>query len=320
MKRLLNVHEAPIILFTLLIGILFTIISPEFLQLDNAKLILDQNTSSAIVAIGMTMVILLGGIDLSVGSVLALTATSVGLFLSHGMSPWLASLLGIGIGILCGMFNGYFIAVLNIPDIIVTLASMYIFRGLAVGISGGTWMTNFPPGFQFFGQGQVLGISFPLIVTVILIIGFIFLLKFTRFGRRIYAIGGNKAAAKLAGVSIPRTKFMVYVFSGMLVGIAAVIFASKVGSVQASTAGSNLSFEVMAAVLIGGGSIFGGTGTIAGTAVGILLMGIIKNGLVIAKVSPFWVDATTGFLIILAIAINTLQYVRQNKRKGGELI
>lgn len=320
MKRMLNIHEAPIIVFTLLVGLLFTLLSPEFLNWDNAKLILSQNTSNAIVAIGMTMVILLGGIDLSVGSVLALTATSVGLFLSHGMSPWLASLLGVVIGVVCGMFNGYFIAVMNIPDIIVTLASMYIFRGIAVGISGGTWMTNFPAGFQFFGQGEVIGLSFPLLVAVLLVLCFIFQLKFTRFGRRIYSIGGNSGAAKLAGISIPRTKFMVYVYSGMLVGVAAVIFASKVGSVQASTAGGNLSFEVMAAVLIGGGSIFGGVGTVAGTIVGVLLMGIIKNGLVIAKVSPFWVDATTGFLIILAIVINTLQHVRQSKTRGGELI
>ncbi len=319
MKRLLNIHEAPTILFTLLIGIIFAFISPAFLGLDNVKLILDQNTTTCIVAIGMTMVILLGGIDLSVGSVLALTATSVGLFLSSGMSPWLASLLGVAVGVLCGIFNGYFIAVLNIPDIIVTLASMYIFRGLAVGISGGTWMTNFPSQFQFFGQGKLLGISFPLLVAIILVIGFVLLLKFTRFGRRIYAIGGNKSAARLAGIGIAKSKFTVYVYSGMLVGIAAVIFASKVGSVQASTAGSNLSFEVMAAVLIGGGSIFGGIGTIAGTVVGVLLMGMIKNGLIIAKVSPF-VDAATGFLIILAIVINTLQHVRQNRRKGGELI
>ncbi|WP_068784154.1 ABC transporter permease [Paenibacillus phocaensis] len=320
MKRITNVHETPIIFFTLAVGILFALISPNFLQIGNVMQILEQNISTFIVAIGMTMVILLGGIDLSVGSVLALTATSVGLFLSNGMPPWLASLLGIAIGIACGAFNGYFIAVMNIPDIIVTLATMYIFRGLAVGISGGTWMTNFPESFQFYGQGHILGISFPLIIAVILIISFAFLLKFTRFGRRIYSIGGNKAAAKLAGISLPKTKFMVYVYSGMLVGIAAVIFASKVGSVQASTAGNSLSFEVMAAVLIGGGSIFGGIGTIAGTMIGVLLMGLIKNGLVIVKVSPFWVDATTGFLIILAIVINTLQYVRQNKRKEGDLI
>jgi len=320
MKRIFNVHEAPIILFTLVVIVLFAMISPDFFHFDNAKLILDQNISMFIVAIGMTMVILLGGIDLSVGSVLALTATSVGLFLSHGINPWIASLMGVGIGMLCGVVNGYFIAVRKIPDIIVTLATMYIFRGIAVGISGGTWMTNFPEGFRFFGQGELLGMSFPLLVAVILIAGFIYLLKFTRAGRRIYSIGGNGSAAKLAGISIAKTKFMVYVLTGLLVGIASVIFASKVGSVQASTAGNSLSFEVMAAVLIGGGSIFGGVGTIAGTMIGVLFMGIIKNGLIISKVSPFWVDAATGFLIILAISINTIQRVRQSKSKEGDLV
>jgi ribose transport system permease protein len=320
MKRILNVHEAPIIVFTILVILLFSIISPDFLQFDNIKLILDQNISMFIVAIGMTMVILLGGMDLSVGSVLAVTATSVGLFLSHGIHPWVAALMGIFIGVLCGMFNGYFIAVRKIPDIIVTLATMYIFRGIAVGISGGTWMTNFPEGFRFFGQGKLMGFSFPLLIAIVLIAIFIYLLKFTRAGRRIYAIGGNGSAAKLAGISVAKSKFMVYVLTGLLVGVASVIFASKVGSVQASTAGNSLSFEVMAAVLIGGGSIFGGIGTVAGTMLGVLFMGIIKNGLIISKVSPFWVDATTGFLIILAIVINTLQRIRQNKGKEGDLV
>ncbi|WP_274651205.1 ABC transporter permease [Paenibacillus humicola] len=281
---------------------------------------MDQNISSFIVAIGMTMVILLGGMDLSVGSVLALTATAVGVFLNHGIHPWIAALLGVCIGVLCGAVNGYFIAMRKIPDIIVTLATMYIFRGVAVGISGGTWMTNFPDGFRYFGQGSLFGMSFPLLVAIALIAFFIYLMKFTRSGRRIYAIGGNGSAAKLAGISVARTKFKVYVWTGMLVGIAAVIFASKVGSVQASTAGSSLSFEVMAAVLIGGGSIFGGVGTVAGTMLGVLFMGIIKNGLIISKISPFWVDASTGFLIILAIVINTLQRVRQNKRKESDLV
>ncbi|MFD2332930.1 ABC transporter permease [Cohnella sp. GCM10020058] len=320
MKRIANIHEAPIILFTLIVIALFSSLSSDFLQFDNARLILDQNITSFIVAIGMTLVILLGGMDLSVGSVLALTATAVGVFLNHGVHPWLAALMGVCIGVLCGAVNGYFIAVMKIPDIIVTLATMYIFRGIAVGISGGTWMTNFPEGFRYFGQGELLGISFPLLVALVLIAIFIYVMRFTRGGRKIYAIGGNGPAAKLAGISVARTKFTVYVWTGMLVGIAAVIFASKVGSVQASTAGSSLSFEVMAAVLIGGGSIFGGVGTVAGTMIGVLFMGTIKNGLIISKISPFWVDATTGFLIILAIVINTLQRVRQNKSKEGDLL
>lgn len=320
MKRIFNIHEAPILVFTVFVIVLFSLISPDFFRPDNFRLILDQNISMFIVAIGMTMVILLGGMDLSVGSVLAVTATSVGLLLSKGVPPWLAAVMGIVIGVLCGMVNGYFIAYRKIPDIIVTLATMYIFRGVAVGISGGTWMNNFPEEFRFFGQGKVLDVSFPLLVAVLLIALFIYLLKFTRAGRRIYSVGGNASAAKLAGISVARTKFMVYVLTGMLVGIASVIFAAKVGSVQASTAGNSLSFEVMAAVLIGGGSIFGGVGTIAGTMLGVLFMGIVKNGLIIAKVSPFWVDATTGFLIILAIVINTLQRARQTKGKEGDLV
>ncbi|GMX66769.1 hypothetical protein Elgi_60410 [Paenibacillus elgii] len=320
MKKLPDYREAPIIFFTLAVGLVFSLLTVSFLQPDNIELILSQIATNAIVAIGMTMVILLGGIDLSVGSVLALVATSVGLFLNHGVSPWLAALLGVGIGIVCGAVNGFFIAYMHIPDIIATLATMYIFRGVAVGISGGTWMTNFPASFKFFGQGSILGIPFALIVALALAVLFALILHHRRFGRRVYALGGNRSAARLSGMNTRRTKFTVYIYSGILAAVAAVIFASQVGSVQASTAGSNLSFEVMAAVLIGGGSIFGGVGTVLGTMFGVLLMGMIKNGLVLTQVSPFWINATTGFLILVAVIINTIQRVKESKKKEGDLV
>ncbi|MEK8129549.1 ABC transporter permease [Paenibacillus filicis] len=320
MKKLLDYREAPIIFFTLAVGLVFSLLSASYLEPGNIGLILTQIATNAIVAIGMTMVILLGGIDLSVGSVLALVATSVGVFLNHGITPWLAALLGIGIGILCGAVNGFFIAYMNIPDIIATLATMYIFRGVAVGISGGTWMTNFPPSFKFFGQGSVMGIPFALIVAVALAVLFALILQYMRFGRRVYALGGNRSAARLSGMNTRRTKFTVYIYSGILAAVAAVIFASQVGSVQASTAGNNLSFEVMAAVLIGGGSIFGGVGTVLGTMFGVLLMGMIKNGLVLTQVSPFWINATTGLLILVAVIINTIQRVKESKKKEGDLV
>lgn len=320
MKKILSLREFPIIFFTIVVLIIFSSISPNFLTLDNLGLILQQSTTIGLVAIGMTMVILFGGIDLSVGAVLALVATVVGMLVNTGMNPWLASLIGIAIGALCGAFNGYFISKLEIPDIIVTLATMYIFRGIAVSLSGGTWVTNFPESFAFFGQGKILGVSFPVLLTITLAFVFWYILKYTQFGRRIYAIGGNKSAAKLAGMNIARTKMLAYIYSGMLSAVAAITFASKVGSVQASTAGNSLSFDVIAVVLIGGASIFGGVGTVIGTMFGALLLGMIKNGLILTKVSVFWIDAATGFLIILAIVINTIQRRRESKLREGDLV
>lgn len=320
MQKLLFSREAPIIIITIVVFILFSILSPNFLGIDNIQLILTQSTTIGLVAIGMTMAILFGGIDLSVGAVFALVATCVGLFVIAGIDPWLSAIMAIGVGAACGIFNGYFIAKLNIPDIIVTLATMFIFRGIAVAVSGGTWVTSFPKSFSIFGQGSILGISVPVWLTIICAVLFAYILGHTRFGRRIYAIGGNPGAAKLAGMSITRTKLMAYIYSGMLAAVAGITFASKVGTVQASTAGKSLAFDVIAAVLIGGSSIFGGVGTILGTMFGALFLAIVKNGLVLIKVSVFWVNATTGFLIILAILINTIQRHREQKRREGDLI
>jgi ribose/xylose/arabinose/galactoside ABC-type transport system permease subunit len=320
MKKLTSRRETPIIFFTILIFLLFAALSSNFLALDNLDLILTQITTIGIVSIGMMMVILFGGIDLSVGSVLALVATAVGMMVNTGMNPLFAALLGIGIGAACGAFNGFFITKFNIPDIITTLATMFIFRGIAVGLSGGSWVTNFPKEFSYFGQGIILGLSVPVWLTIIVALLFAYVLHQTRFGRRIYAIGGNPQAAKLSGMSYMKTKFLVYVYSGIISSIAAITFAAKVGSVQASTAGNSLAFDVIAAVLIGGASIFGGIGTVLGTMFGVLLLGIIKNGLILSQASVYWIDATTGFLIVLAIILNTVQRSRELKAREGELV
>lgn len=320
MSELLKRRETPIILFAITLFVAFGILSNNFFTMNNATLILSQSTIVGLIAIGMLMVILFGGIDLSVGSVLAVVATTVGMLVNSGLNPLLAALLSIMVGALCGAFNGFFITRFNIPDIITTLATMFIFRGIAVAISGGSWITSFPSSFDFFGQGEVLGIPFPVVLLFLGAISFGYILRFSQFGRRIYAIGGNLEAAKLSGMSIRKTKFMVYVYSGILTSIGGIIYASEVGSVQASTAGEGIEFTVIAAVLIGGASIFGGVGTMVGTVVGVLLMGIIENGLVLSQASVYWVDATTGFILILAIIMNTIQRNRSLASREGELV
>ncbi|WP_408011234.1 ABC transporter permease [Pseudalkalibacillus sp. A8] len=320
MNKIIGRNETPILIFTILIFIAFSITSSNFLSIGNFSLILTQITTIGLIAIGMLMVILFGGIDLSVGSVLAVVATIVGMLVNSGLNPALAAVMGIMIGALCGAFNGIFITRFNIPDIITTLATMFIFRGVAVAISGGEWVTNFPQSFNYFGQGSILGIPVPVAFLIIAAVTFWYILSQTQFGRRIYAIGGNPEAAKLAGMSTKKTKFLVYVYSGILTSIAAITFAANVGSVQASTAGNGIEFTVIAAVLVGGASIFGGVGTLAGTMIGVLLMGIIKNGLVLSQASAYWIDAATGFILILAIVMNTIQRSRKISNKGVELV
>ncbi|MCT2534736.1 ABC transporter permease [Aquibacillus koreensis] len=320
MANIFKRREAPIILFTIVLFCIFSLISSNFLKPDNLGLILTQITTTGLISIGMLMVILFGGIDLSVGSVLAVVATVVGMLVNAGINPFVAALIGMVVGAICGAFNGLFIAWFNIPEIITTLATMFIFRGIAVAISGGEWVTNFPDSFNFFSQGKIIGIPVPIALFATGAIMFGYILSQTRFGRRVYAIGGNKEAAKLAGMSTRKTKFLVYISSGMLTSVAAVIYASQVGSIQASTAGSGIEFTVIAAVLVGGASIFGGVGTMLGTAFGVLLMGMIKNGLVLTQASVYWVDATTGFILILAIIINTVQRSRNLASREGDLV
>ncbi|MCJ7842971.1 ABC transporter permease [Lederbergia sp. NSJ-179] len=320
MSHIRKVKEIPILVFTLVIFVVFSTLSSNFFTVGNISLILTQMTTTGLIAIGMLMVILFGGIDLSVGSVLAVVGTIVGMLVNAGVNPTLAALIGLIVGAICGAVNGFFITRFNIPDIITTLATMFIFRGLAVAISGGQWVNNFPSSFNYFGQGSFLAIPVSVWLLIIASVIFWYVLTQTTFGRRIYAIGGNPDAAKLAGMNIKKTKLYVYICSGMLTSVAAVIFASNIGNVQASTAGKGIEFTVIAAVLIGGASIFGGVGTLPGTIIGVLLMGVIKNGLVLSQASVYWIDAATGFILILAIIMNTIQRSRSISSKGGELI
>jgi len=320
MNNLTNRKEFPIIVFSLIVFTTFSFISSKFFSLENFELIVSQMTTIGLISIGMLMVILFGGIDLSVGSVLAVVATVVGMLVNSGMNPFLAALIGVVVGSMCGAFNGFFITYLNIPDIITTLATMFIFRGIAVGISGGQWVTNFPSSFDVFGQGEILGVQVSVILFIIAAALFGYILSQTQFGRKIYAIGGNKEAASLAGFPVRRTKFLVYIYSGILTSLAAITFASEVGSVQASTAGNGIEFTVIAAVLIGGSSIFGGIGTMVGTVFGVFLMAVIKNGLVLSQASAYWIEAATGFILILAIILNTVQRSRRLQATKGDLV
>lgn len=305
--------EVSIVILICGLFIVFSFLSPEFATWKNISLILSQSTSVAIMGIGMTMVVILGGMDLSIGSVVSLSASVTCISMAAELPVPAAVLLGLAVGMGCGLINGVIMAILNIPDIIVSLATMYIFRGAAIAVSQSQWMTNFPETFDFFGKGTVLNIPFPVVVTVLFAMLFSYILTYTRFGRKLYACGGNLEAAKISGIHYRQTKIIAYVISGFLAAVAAVLYASKVGSIQASTTGTTFSNDVLAAVLIGGASIYGGVGTVFGTIAGALLIGMLKNALVLVRVSTYWIDAITGGMILTAMLISTWQRLKKKR-------
>jgi len=320
-KKITARPEFTISMLTVAAFIIFSIITPQFLTGYNVKLFLSQSTIVGLIGIGMTMVVLLGGIDLSAGSILAVTGSIIGRMLMAGQPISFSILCALGAGLGLGFLNGKIITKLNIPDIIATMGTMFAFRGLAILLSGGEWLTNFPKEFNFLGKEEVLGIPFSFLLMLIILVIFAFILSQTTFGRSLYATGGNSEAAKLSGINTDGIKVAVYTMSGVLSALAAAIYASKVGSVQASTAGTTLSNEVLAAVLIGGTSIYGGSGTVIGTMIGAIFLSMIKNALVLTQgISEYWIDALTGIMIIAAVLFNTYRSYRKLRLQERSMI
>ncbi|HOJ11926.1 MAG TPA: ABC transporter permease [Clostridiales bacterium] len=313
-KKLLASHEFIVAAFVFIVYIAFSVISGNFAKVDNIKLILSQVAINGICAIGVSMVVFLGGIDLSSGSILALCAASSGMFINAGMPLYLTILISMGIGALCGLLNGFLVARFRIPPIIATLASMNVIRGVAIIITGGDWITGFPDSFKVIGQGRVLGLPIPFIIFIVITILSSLMLRYLNIGRKIYAVGGNASAAELAGFNIVGIKLFAYILCGIMIGLAGTVYASMVGTISASTTGGSLGFQVLAAALIGGLSINGGKGTTVGTCFGVILLGIMRNGLILSKVSEYWIDAVTGTVILIALVINALQVIHRQRR------
>lgn len=252
--------------------------------------------------------------DLSVGSILSLCGVCGGMLDNAGLPIYLTILLTLCLGMLAGAINGLLITKLHIPDIIVTLATMNIFRGIAVIITQARWVTDFSDGFKAIGSTANGFLCLPVILYALTILVFAFMLRKMNFGRKLYALGGNPGAASLMGMNVDRLRLSVYVINGLLLAMAGLMFASMMNSIQAATAATGLQFQTMSAALIGGANIFGGAGSVAGTLIGSFLMGCIKNGLVQIHASEYWLDFFTGAIILLALIVNLLQS-RKGRRK-----
>ena len=320
---------APMFLVALIL--IFSILEPNFLNPFNLLNTLRQVSFTGLIAVGMTFVILTAGIDLSVGSLLAL-AGMVGAFVAKGgladrfavgeavdaSNPWwLALLAALAIGAIGGAAQGFTISKLRVPPFVVTLGGLTIFRGLTLMLSEGGPISGFEPDYNFWGQGRVdilfiENVPIPALIFVAAAAIAAIVLRYTRFGQHVYATGGNRVAAKLNGVPTERIIFSVYVIVGFMCGLAGFLLSARLGSAEA-VAGIGFELAVIAAVVIGGTSLFGGVGGIFGTVVGVLLIGVLTNGLVLLNVSSFVQQVIIGLVLIAAVAFD--QFATRSRRQ-----
>ncbi len=282
------------------------VLTNKFLTETNIVSVVRQFSFISIMAIGQCMVIITGGIDLSVGSVFAFSSVISAMSLAAG-APLAASLLvGAACGMAFGLVNGILITRVKLPPFISTLGIMSVARGLSYAVTSGFPVNIKSADYAFLGQGQIAGVPVPVLLLVALAAIASAFLGRTVLGRRIYALGGNEEAARVSGVDIDRVKVIVYVLCGALAAIAGIATASRLGVAQ-STAGMGYELDSIAAVIIGGASVKGGTGTISGTIIGASIMGVLRNALVLLSVSAYWQQAIIGFVIILAVSMDQLR-------------
>jgi ribose transport system permease protein len=286
-----------------IIFVALAVTSRSFLTVNNLLNVALQTSVNALLAIGMTFVILTAGIDLSVGSILAFSsAITAGLLLGH-VNILLASIIGLVVGALAGLLNGLFVAYGRLAPFIVTLGTLTLFRGATEIYTGGVPIFNLPEAFSSFGAGSIAGIPIPVLVTTIIFVLGTVILQRTTHGRRIYAIGGNQRAAFLAGIPVKRYLVGVYVISGVLAALAGLVLTSRLGTAE-PTAGTGYELDAITAVVLGGTSLFGGEGLLWGTIIGALILGIISNGLNLLNVNSFYQDAIKGVIILFAIMLD----------------
>jgi len=304
--------ELTTVIALIILMAVITIINSNFLTANNLLNLLLQVTSNALIAFGMTFVILTGGIDLSVGSILALSSALTAGLLGSGMPVTLAILISLILGCILGVMNGLLISYGKLAPFIVTLATMTIFRGATLVYTNGNPITKGLSDtflFQFLGQGYIVGIPFPVIIMFIVFIVLYVLLHKTAFGKSVYAIGGNEKAAYISGVKLNKVKIIIYSISGIMASISGLIITSRLSSAQ-PTAGASYEMDAIAAVVLGGTSLSGGKGRILGTLIGALIIGVLNNGLNIIGVSAFWQQVVKGVVILIAVLIDRFKVVK----------
>jgi ribose transport system permease protein len=309
-KKLLHRREAGI--FIALVGLiaLITAFQPNFARTGNLYLVSRQIAFTAIIALGVFFVILTGGIDLSVGSVAGLSGYICGLAMAAGVNPAAAVTIGLLTGAGIGAINGAIVALVGVTPFIVTLGMLGVARGVVLVIGHGNAIEKIPEAFIAFGTGSIAGLSVPLVILLSIAICSYLILDRTIFGRQVYAIGGNEKAAALSGVKVRVVKLLTYVLSGVFSAVTGILFVARFRTAQAD-AGKGMELDAIAAAVIGGTSLMGGEGSVAGVLLGAIIMGVIRNGLVLMQVSSYWQELIIGTIIVLAAILDV---IRSRKR------
>jgi inositol transport system permease protein len=297
-------------IFLVFVGmvILLSILSPAFLRTINLMNVVRQISIIGVISMSMTMVIISGGIDLSAGSLVALVSVVTAMYGKAGVNPlYVTILMGLATGALFGLLTGVLIAKTNIPPFIATLGGLTTIRGIALLISNGEPIGNLSAGYSFIGGGFFIGIPVPILIFAAVIGLSAFILAKTKLGKYIYGIGGNENAARICGVNIDRYKMLIYTIHGTFCAIAAIILTGRIAA-GSGASGTGYELDAIAATVIGGTSLSGGIGTALGTVIGILIIGVLNNGLDLMKVSPYWQQILKGLIIVGAVIIDRRKY------------
>ena len=307
--RLFNRFGPAIMLMAVVAGM--SIAHPDFLTISNLMTIGLQAAVRALLAIGELLVIINGGIDLSVGTAMSLSMVTMGLYVinSHG-SLEIGMLIAIATGVLVGLVNGTLVAFLGLPPFIITLGMLGIAQGLALTLSSGFSMYGFPKEFDFLGGGQIIGIPVPIIILAVVALVASFIFRETKLGRYAYAIGGGEEAARRAGIPVRRFKVAIYAFCGGLVGISSIVLSSRINSAHPGI-GLGYELDAIAAVVIGGASLMGGRGNVSGAIIGALTMAAIRFGLNVMAVTPFIQQIVIGVILIIAVYLDRLRILQE---------
>ena len=307
--RLFNRFGPAIMLMAVVAGM--SIAHPDFLTISNLMTIGLQAAVRALLAIGELLVIISGGIDLSVGTAMSLSMVTMGLYVinSHG-SLEIGMLIAIATGVLVGLVNGTLVAFLGLPPFIIKLGMLGIAQGLALTLSSGFSMYGFPKEFDFLGGGQIIGIPVPIIILAVVALVASFIFRETKLGRYAYAIGGGEEAARRAGIPVRRFKVAIYAFCGGLVGISSIVLSSRINSAHPGI-GLGYELDAIAAVVIGGASLMGGRGNVSGAIIGALTMAAIRFGLNVMAVTPFIQQIVIGVILIIAVYLDRLRILQE---------
>jgi rhamnose transport system permease protein len=309
-------RELGLLVFIVILCAIFQFRNHNFLTFSNIRDLLANTAILSILSVGMMMVLLTAGIDLSIGATVALSGmiSALTVFAHPSLSPLLSLLEGMAVGAVCGALIGVLIARFNVLPIIATLGFMNIIRGVTYLVSKGAWVSSYQmsDGFKKLATGTILGVSNLIVIAVVIYLAFFYFINHVKTGRQIYAVGSNPAAADISGIPRRRIIFLVYVIMGVLAGLGGVLWVAKFASAQGDTAvGYELS--VIAAVVLGGVSISGGSGKVSGLILGTILLGILNNALPLINVSPFWQQAIQGVVILAAVLTNVM--VKRNNQR-----